>query len=309
MIEKKGKETFALTRVLRWTRCWRRLGWIAGALAMLCSSVALVPTIATADAFPHFCAGDAPRGLMNITQGDLAESPLIVNEPAGAFIYTYQAVDEVTSRSDMRRHWHYDDALPLTARRHYISEIEKAAAVHCKMRASEVDAARFLSLYGPRYSKPNFSDEQVTRTYFDILRLFQAVESADWLSAGARRFAMSPWFDTERAPKTKHSKRPACHTPDREATVINQVTPEYPESLREQNADKKAPLTLEVLVLVSLSASATITAESVSQASGFPEVDRAALRAANASSYSPRVVNCKPVESQFIMRFSFDPTA
>lgn len=96
--------------------------------------------------------------------------------------------------------------------------------------------------------------------------------------------------------------KPVCATPFKDATMVNGVTPEYPDAAREANL---GPVT--VIVKITLSASASVLDASVLQSSGNSSIDRAALSAARQSSYSPKIEDCKPVEGTYSFRANFDP--
>ena len=96
--------------------------------------------------------------------------------------------------------------------------------------------------------------------------------------------------------------KPACADPFREATMTNGVSPEYPESAKEQGL---GPVT--VIVKITLSPSASVDSSSVLQSSGNMAIDQAALLAARQSSYAPKLSDCKPVEGTYSFRANFDP--
>lgn len=96
--------------------------------------------------------------------------------------------------------------------------------------------------------------------------------------------------------------KPACAEPYREATMTNGVSPEYPESAKEQGL---GPVT--VIVKITLSPAASVEGSSVLQSSGNMAIDQAALLAARQSSYAPKLTDCKPVEGTYSFRANFDP--
>ncbi|MDQ6929815.1 MAG: TonB family protein [Candidatus Eremiobacteraeota bacterium] len=104
-------------------------------------------------------------------------------------------------------------------------------------------------------------------------------------------------------PASTPTPKPACATPMKDATMVNGVSPEYPESAREANL---GPVT--VVVKIVLSASAGVLDASVIQSSNNSAVDRAAISAAKQSSYSPKVENCAPVQGSYSFRANFDPS-
>jgi TonB family protein len=49
------------------------------------------------------------------------------------------------------------------------------------------------------------------------------------------------------------------------------------------------------------------TAATVVHASGYPAMDRAVVEAALKSTYSPKIVNCVPVQGSYLFRADFAP--
>lgn len=104
-------------------------------------------------------------------------------------------------------------------------------------------------------------------------------------------------------PASTPTPKPACADPSKEATMVNGVTPEYPDSAKEQNL---GPVT--VVVKITLSASASVIDASIIQSSSNNAIDRAALSAARQSSYSPKLENCAPVSGSYSFKANFDPS-
>ena len=102
---------------------------------------------------------------------------------------------------------------------------------------------------------------------------------------------------------TPTPKPPACAVPQKEATLVNGVSPEYPDSARAQNL---GPVT--VVVKITLSATAALQDASVISSSGNSAIDRAALTAARQSSYSAKIVDCVPAQGSYSFRANFDPS-
>jgi TonB family protein len=86
-----------------------------------------------------------------------------------------------------------------------------------------------------------------------------------------------------------------------EATVTNAAYPEYPNSASRQYG----PVT--ALVRVTIGTNGTVLAASIYTSTGSADLDRAALRAARASTYAPKLVNCRPVTGTYIFRAEFKP--
>jgi len=89
---------------------------------------------------------------------------------------------------------------------------------------------------------------------------------------------------------------------DRDATVSQQVSPDYPESARRLGLGQ---VTVEIRVY--LTPQGTIAALRVLNPSGNGDVDQAALRAAAASTYLPRIKNCKPTFGLYRFKVTFGP--
>lgn len=67
----------------------------------------------------------------------------------------------------------------------------------------------------------------------------------------------------------------------------------------------QTPVSVQVMVMVN--ANGSVSSASVAQSSGYADVDAAALKAALASTYRPRTVNCKPAEGLYLFSASFAP--
>ncbi|HEY8312563.1 MAG TPA: energy transducer TonB [Candidatus Baltobacteraceae bacterium] len=86
------------------------------------------------------------------------------------------------------------------------------------------------------------------------------------------------------------------------ATVTHAASPAYPAS--ERNAGHGVET---ALVKVTLDATGKVVAASVAQSTDNLALDRAAVDAANASTYSPGEVNCRPQGGTFLFRVVFAP--
>ena len=60
-------------------------------------------------------------------------------------------------------------------------------------------------------------------------------------------------------------------------------------------------------VVVTLSATGSVISVKLVQSSGNFAIDREAKRAARDTTYYPKIVNCKPVASQYIFDAQFQP--
>jgi TonB family protein len=96
--------------------------------------------------------------------------------------------------------------------------------------------------------------------------------------------------------------KPACANPNVDASVINPVQPDYPDSAREANL---GPVTVQVEVTVG--PSGTLVGAKIYKSSNNMAVDMAALRAARQSTYSPKLVDCAPTTGDYLFRADFQP--
>jgi TonB family protein len=96
----------------------------------------------------------------------------------------------------------------------------------------------------------------------------------------------------------------ATCSPDRQATVVRAVAPDYPQVLRQMDT---GPLT--TLILVTINPDGSIKSLAVQKSSGYYYFDVAAKQAARASEYIPRIVGCKPVTGTYIFRAEARPIA
>lgn len=102
-------------------------------------------------------------------------------------------------------------------------------------------------------------------------------------------------------PETPH---PACKTPYQDATVVQQSQPDYPDSARELGLG-----TVTVSIEVTIAPSGSLETATVSQSSNNAALDNAAVAAAKQSTYAPKIVNCTPVEGQYLFKVTFDPNS
>lgn len=94
----------------------------------------------------------------------------------------------------------------------------------------------------------------------------------------------------------------ACKNPNAGPTASNAVAPNLPKSQWPQE-------NVSAIVLVTVSASGKATAARVSRSSGYANVDRAVLTAAEKSAYSPKLVNCIPSAGSYLFKAQFSPQA
>jgi periplasmic protein TonB len=93
---------------------------------------------------------------------------------------------------------------------------------------------------------------------------------------------------------------PACAQPHVDPSTKNPVQPEYPEVAREQGAFGTAK------VAVTLDAHGTVVSAVIAQSAGNAALDQEAIKAAKASTYSPEIVDCKPIGGVYLFRAVFD---
>lgn len=89
----------------------------------------------------------------------------------------------------------------------------------------------------------------------------------------------------------------ASCAPDRPATVVKAVLPNVPDSLRDVNFRS-----LTVVVNVAVNAGGNVQGLTIEQSSGYTDMDKAALRAAQQSTYAPAIVGCVPAAGNYSFR-------
>ena len=92
----------------------------------------------------------------------------------------------------------------------------------------------------------------------------------------------------------------ACKTPNADPAAIDAVMPNVPKS--EMPSHK-----VSTIVAVTVGANGKPMAAKVYQSSGYANVDRAVVTAAQNSKYSPKIVNCTPVQSTYLFRADLAP--
>jgi TonB family protein len=91
-----------------------------------------------------------------------------------------------------------------------------------------------------------------------------------------------------------------CKTPNAEPEAIDPPAPDLPKS--EMPSHK-----VSAIVAVTVAADGKPAATRVYHSSGYPSIDRAVVTAAQKSKYSPKIVNCAPVQSTYLFRADFAP--
>ena len=92
----------------------------------------------------------------------------------------------------------------------------------------------------------------------------------------------------------------SCSTPYQDATVVRPAVPIYPNDAHERRVAM-------VYLVVVISPDAKIESVRIAQSSGDAALDAAAMRAARESVFTPKIANCRPIESQYVFRARLDP--
>ncbi len=92
----------------------------------------------------------------------------------------------------------------------------------------------------------------------------------------------------------------ACKTPNAEPAAIDPAAPDLPKS-------QMPPHEVSAVVAVTVDTNGRATAARVYHSSGYPNVDHAVVIAAEKSKYSPKLVNCAPVQSTYLFKANFAP--
>ena len=92
---------------------------------------------------------------------------------------------------------------------------------------------------------------------------------------------------------------PHCAKPHVDAQTTRAVEPDYPDLARQQGAVGT------VQVKVSLNATGGVTSTSIYKSAGNAQLDKAALSAARASTYSPEIEDCQATAGTYLFRADF----
>ena len=95
---------------------------------------------------------------------------------------------------------------------------------------------------------------------------------------------------------------PTCSNPNQQAAVIDPIVPSYPDSARDLGLG-----TVSVLVQVTIDTQGRLVDARIYASSNNAAIDEAALRAARASKYAPRIANCAPVDGTYLFHADFAP--
>lgn len=126
-------------------------------------------------------------------------------------------------------------------------------------------------------------------TFFeDAFGANRVLSSYSWLPAAP-----------DAAPSPQPSVAPApCN---RDAAVDVQATPQYPDSARLAHVQGAHT----TLLMIDVSSAGKVAGAHIVQSSGVPALDRAALAAAEQSTYFPKMVKCKAVKGRYMFRVTF----
>ena len=91
----------------------------------------------------------------------------------------------------------------------------------------------------------------------------------------------------------------ACAHPNVDATVTSPAQPQLPHG-----ANLKGSAT----ATVTIAPNGSVAAASITKSSGNPQIDKAVLDAAKHSTYSPKLVNCKPMQGSYLFHADFAPS-
>ena len=91
----------------------------------------------------------------------------------------------------------------------------------------------------------------------------------------------------------------ACAHSNVDATVTSPAQPQLPHG-----ANLKGSAT----ATVTIAPNGSVAAASITKSSGNPQIDKAVLDAAKHSTYSPKLVNCKPMQGSYLFHADFAPS-
>jgi TonB family protein len=90
----------------------------------------------------------------------------------------------------------------------------------------------------------------------------------------------------------------ACAKPDVDAAVISPAMPQQPHDLKVKGS---------ATMRVTLAPNGSVVSVLISKSSGNAAIDKAVAVAARQSKYSPKLVNCQPVQGTYLFYASFEP--
>jgi TonB family protein len=133
----------------------------------------------------------------------------------------------------------------------------------------------------------------VTIVIFILMTLALQVLSPAW--------ALSPTAQAgaQGSPTAASTVAAACAHPNSDAQVVTPMEPALPHGLKLRGM---------VNVVVTIAPSGHVTNASVSHSSGNAAVDGAVVDAARHSTYSPKIVDCAPVQGRYVFHVEFAPS-
>ncbi len=116
----------------------------------------------------------------------------------------------------------------------------------------------------------------------------------------APALALAPPNAAGPAPASASLVAAACPQPNVDAQVLKPAMPNVPHGLN---------VTATVEVGVTIAPNGKVIATSIVRSSGNATIDQAVVNAAMHSTYSPKLVNCAPVEGGYLFRADFKPSS
>jgi TonB family protein len=113
-------------------------------------------------------------------------------------------------------------------------------------------------------------------------------------------FALAPPEAAQAAAPTGSLVAAACAQPNAEARVVSPAMPNVPHGV-------KVRATVEVAVTIA--PDGKVTHATIVHSSGNETIDRAVVEAAIHSTYSPKLVNCTPVQGGYLFRADLAPSS
>jgi TonB family protein len=111
---------------------------------------------------------------------------------------------------------------------------------------------------------------------------------------------MLPAITVGTAMHAQAAQSAACAVPYADAATTDQVEPDYPPGAKDLGIGN-----VTVIVQVTIEPSGKLKSATIFKSSNNSEVDREALRVARESKYSPKIINCHPVEGSYVFVVSF----
>ena len=133
------------------------------------------------------------------------------------------------------------------------------------------------------------------------VKINRPVVAASVVLFGALAFALQTAASFAQSDTTPAASTQVAANCDHDVRVLTAAPPKYPQSAR-----GSGPLSANVVVTVN--ARGDVTAAKIVKSSGNAAVDQATLVAAQDSTYSPKVVNCKATQGSYLFHAEFNPS-